>query len=370
MSSCSDILVSFLSDIGDDFVENFQFLDAEIDVSSFLDSSGPQKSKRLMDSSSSLSIASEMSEGSSSSSPVYSSVSACSDTESVHSEGVSEENDSTCRGANEITTQWNSNIVKRELSELSSGENSGIDYENEVWGNKRKAPQLTISEKKTKQTPEQKLVAVVHMLKRVKSRRASGLYTGSFGHSSSQLQRHSDPVGATEKFLSYVLCSKSTNHQDLIKVCSTSAVFQCKALSSLHHFAQAQRSQLNLCAWMPVHSSLQTYPEKHSGIGQISGANRVFMSSIDDLLPTSLTSKISFSLSIDQTSVVVSATYDQVTAQFTWRSVGLTALGYAHEIEFTGLIRSSFCKDGICSAWISFDSCQIVRLCKSISGIA
>ena len=38
--SYSDILSSFLSDVGDDWTENFQFTDIESDVSSFFTSSG------------------------------------------------------------------------------------------------------------------------------------------------------------------------------------------------------------------------------------------------------------------------------------------------------------------------------------------
>ena len=212
-----------------------------------------------------------------------------------------------------------------------------------------------------KQSPEEKVVQIVCNLKKIRARKESGLFTGPYAQYPVQLERQEDPVASCDTFLKLFFASMNTTAQDLLKVTAPSGVLNCQALSSLHHFAQAKRTRMNLTAWMPVHESLSMYPEKHLGVGQIAGASREFLSILADLLNVEVVKNMNFSTTLMYDSIVVSSSNDQVTAQFSWASEGLTGMGFPKEIIFSGLIRCAFCKDGISSAWIHFDSCTIVR---------
>ena len=339
--SCSDILLSFLADMGDDFADQFQFLDCDADslVSGHYDKSSIDLNRKDFNCVSS--------EGGSS--PVYSTYSCDSDDEltAIHPpEGYS---------------GWDFNVPEL----VSASLDLQFQESTPAPSKKRKSEYTKKSDKKCRQTVEEKMATVVGLLKDVKAHKSF------FKPKSTKMvldKINGNPVATVEAILRATLASTASNPKDLLKFFAPSAVLHSTALSSLHAQAQMMRSKMHLNAWSPSVAS-QPFPDKHIGVGQISGASRSFMSSIGDLLSGSNTvsHKLKFHVELVKHAVVVSAMSDQVAAPFNWRTEGLVSQGSrSTEVEFNGLIRCTFGEEGVLSASISFDACAPVRQCSAL----
>jgi len=363
--SCSDILLSFLADMGDDWSDNFQFsdFDAEnIDLSDYNLKPPPSFGTSAPMKCSSVSLASM--DNSSCSSPVYSNYS----NDSESDEDIIYD---LCSGSG-TGSVWNEReVLHQKMVSIEHSPNvapfkpSFVPVDN-CASKKRKfenvvvAKKETIETKKAKQTPEEKVVTIIGMIRKIKNRG-----TESPVKDSVPLQRHADPAGAVNDLLKAILASKSTSPQELLKVLSPTATLHSTAFSSLHSQAQSKRTKMNLNAWVPVpNQGPVRYPEQHKGVGQIAAACRAFSSSIADLLSGPLFSKVKFSAALLPKTTVISASGDRLASNFLWTTVGLVELGLTSEIEINGLIRCSFSKDGISSANISFDAYSPVRQCS------
>lgn len=174
--------------------------------------------------------------------------------------------------------------------------------------------------------------------------------------------RYANPIGTAESYLQALFNATPTSPQDLLKLSSSTATFSCKALSSLVAQSQSKKAMKKLSAWMPVNSqSAKEFPESHSGIGQIAAASRAFVSGMGDIVSQSLMGKMKFNVSIQRDSAITSRFGDRLSAPFVWKSEGLMAMGYPEELEFNGLIRCTFVKEGVATANVSFDACKIIR---------
>jgi len=359
-----DIIRSFLADVADDgWSENFQFFDVEADDIDLVSTGFIGKATSTLSKSHTADRESASSDDNSTcSSPAYSQYSD-SDSEDEMLKSLCEDGwdwaeqfDLTVPAP--VQLQYEPVDVKPIISSVAPS-----TFEGQIGSKKRKAdeqpskqPRETIEMKKAKQSPEEKVVSVVAMLRTIRQKNASrGVY------------KHPDPVGTAESLVKTVLASKSTSPADLLKIFSPSATLRSTALSSLHSQAQEKRNKMNLCAWMPPKQIVSKFPEKHNGVGQIAGATRSFVSSISDLMGNHVSNKVQFEATLLRDSVMVSATGDQLASQFVWRSRGLVAQGITSELEFNGLIRCTFSKDGVSSATISFDAFTPARQCASLS---
>jgi len=174
--------------------------------------------------------------------------------------------------------------------------------------------------------------------------------------------RYANPIGTAESYLQALFSSTPSSPQDLLKLSSSTATFSCKALSSLVAQSQSKKAMMKLAAWMPVNSqSAQQFPESHCGIGQIAAASRAFVAGMSDIVSQALLAKLKFHVHIIRDSAITSKFGDRLSASFVWRSEGMVAMGYPEELEFNGLIRCTFVKEGVSTANVSFDACKIIR---------
>jgi len=340
--SSADILVSFLADIGDDWHDGgFHFPEpGDIDISSYIDDNFCDEDK----------LYTEIPFTSACSSPAYSNYT------SGNESDTEEEKFQHLRERITVSSSNNSsstNDLDEEERAVCKSLTTKKDKKRKFSSNYSKKNE---HDKRSRQTPEEKVTSVISLLKEIKDKNKKS--------SPKNFQRHPNPVGATQSILNALLVSKSTNPQDLLKVFVPSAVLYSSAVSSLHSTAQCIRSKRNLAAWAPVGASLQAFPCKHTGVGQIAGASRAFTSSISDLLSERVAHKIQFTTSLLADSVVISPDGDRLASQFNWHSIGLVEQGFDSEIEFNGLIRCTFCKEGVSSVTISFDACTPYRQCE------
>jgi len=178
---------------------------------------------------------------------------------------------------------------------------------------------------------------------------------------STRRYRFSNPVGSAEAYLNSIFGSSAVTPQALLKLASPTSTFQCKALSSLVDQSNSKKTQMKLAAWAPVNPKQIAFPESHVGIGQVAAASRAFVSSMAEILSHSVLSKLKSSVHIPSHSAILSKYGDQLSAPFHWKSEGMIAMGYPEELEFNGLIRCSFVPEGVASASVSFDACKIIR---------
>jgi len=369
--SCSDILLTFLDEMNDDWSSNFQFSEFcadDIDLSGYMAAPpktfiGTDINKKAYHDTLGVSCRSD----SGNSSPAYSNYSSSED-----SDGEDEMIRNLCAEVCADGWDWDSEDLTKEVvpevnkaahEEIKTEQSSVVSVQAQKCANKKRKAETpapkereTIETKKAKQTPEEKVVCIVSMIRNIKKKSVSV----------SDSYRHPDPQGTAENLLRAIIGSKSTNPQELMGIFSPTGVLNCKSISSLYSEAQSKRDQMNLSAWMPAKQSVKTFPCQHKGVGQISGAARTFVSSMCDLLPARIVSKVQFSTAVLNESVIISADGDQLAANFTWRSVGLIAQGMKNELEFNGLIRCTFGKDGVSNATVSFDVCKPVRACASL----
>jgi len=349
--SCSDILLSFLADIGDgqeEWADHFQFLDfdATPDLSGYgLDVKAPLSGSPSL---ARMPISDHLfaDETSGNSSPSYSCYSESDDDDAMMKIGWDFSEPGSVEAGTSATQEVPaaSGLVKKRKATSSPGSN---EYKKSSGGSD--------SAKKSKQTVEEKMATVCQMLRATRELKRNLSVQPKY--------RNPDPIGTVEAILRALLGSKTTSQNDLLKLFSPSGVLNSTALASLHAQAQLKRAQMNLVAWMPapLMQSLSVCPEKHTGVGQIAGAARTFVNSISDLMTNSIAAKVQFVTELHRDSVVISNTGDQFASQFTWKSTGLVAQGMAGELEFNGLIRCSFGKEGVSSCAISFDACTPVR---------
>ena len=234
--------------------------------------------------------------------------------------------------------------------------------------------------KKYKQSPGEKVKCVVRMLRKMVYRDEEEECEDSDREPRRDLRRNIDqfsgipplppkpsldPLEQAQKLLSLLLSSKQTTVLDFRTICSPSMMLMSRPLSSLHEEIRWARTQMHLSAWsVPRENSVIDFPEVHHGIGQVSAAARSFLSLMSDLLSPSLVQHIHFDASVSpegKKNVIVTARGDHLTAPFTWKSDGMRAMGFPEELEFNGLIRCSFGKDGISKCTVSYDGCTIVR---------
>lgn len=177
--------------------------------------------------------------------------------------------------------------------------------------------------------------------------------------------RCSEPVALATKYLQAMFNNKPVSPQDLLKISSAGSTFECKALSSMVEMSQSKRAMAKLSAWMPAVSATNKqayqFPSTHTGIGQIAAASRAFNASMNDMLTPSLVSKLGFDVNIPTSSAITSKNGDRLSSAFTWSTKGLVAMGYPKELEFHGLIRASFGCEGVTSCNVEFDACKVMR---------
>jgi len=168
---------------------------------------------------------------------------------------------------------------------------------------------------------------------------------------------HVSLLETTQAYLEHLLGIKPMPPADLLRCANVTSVLSSKSLSSFVSLSQSKHARQRLTAWAPLKNS--AFPEVHTGIGQVSAASRGFSSAIRDLISPSIIEKLTFSVQIDAASVI--SVSDKLSASFSWRSVGVTTMGFPQELEFNGLIRCSFVPEGLADATVLFDACKLVR---------
>jgi len=335
--SCSDILLSFLADAGEDWAESFIFPEADgsIDVTDYLNKSDYVELER----------------------PV--SPASCSSEEQL----VSEEDDRDFQDALDAFEFTEDEFAAGDY--LPFGLDSMQMMPSEAptsSGSKRKACEEfsePVSKKASKLTPEEKIVNVVGLLQKYRVQR--GIELAIEQKNATRRHRYSNPIGTAESYLQAILGSSPATPIDLMKLSSPSASLQSQSLASLVAQVQSQKAHMKLSAWMPVSQAISVFPETHNGVGQTAAASRGFASAMTDMISMPVMQNLKFSVSIPQGSAIISAYGDQLSAPFVWRSEGMVAMGYPEELEFNGLIRCSFVKEGVSAASVSFDACRLVR---------
>ena len=129
------------------------------------------------------------------------------------------------------------------------------------------------------------------------------------------------------------------------------------ALTSLFSLAHQRRIESKLSAWAPIEKS-ETFPDRHSGIGQVAAASRCFSRVLTDLLPGSGSRSTSINVQIKRTAM---SFRNQLIAPFNWRCSSTD--GTHKSVEFSGLIRCNFSQSKISFAHISFDAFTVIRQC-------
>lgn len=174
--------------------------------------------------------------------------------------------------------------------------------------------------------------------------------------------RYNTPIDTATTYLQSLFNSKPVSPQELLKLSSSNSVLHCKALSSLVTNSQSKRAMAKLSAWIPPSSMADAgFPENHTGIGQTAAASRAFTSAMNDVLGQSLMSKLRFNVHIPKANAIISKHGDRLSAPFVFKSEGMIAMGHSREIEFNGFITCNFVKEGISDASVYFDACKIIR---------
>jgi len=342
--SCSDILLSFLADAGEDWAESFIFPEADgsIDVSDYLNKSDYVDEE-------------------------------CPPSPSSCSSDVlgTPEDDKIFQEALDSLEFTDEEYASGEYLPFGLEDNTSTCIQNkpiENLSNKRKAESsndVPVLKKKSKNETDEKISNVVSLLQKYKIKREQDLELEK--SKASRRFKFNNSVTIAEAFLKSVLgCTSSATPVELLKLASPTATFQSKALSSLVAQAQSKKAQLKLSAWCPVNQSVSLFPESHTGIGQIAASSRGFSSAMCDIISQTVLNKLKFSVTIPKDSSVTSKYGDQLSSPFVWKSEGMLALGYPEELEFNGLIRCSFVREGISSAYISFDACKIIRQSQTL----
>jgi hypothetical protein len=215
--------------------------------------------------------------------------------------------------------------------------------------------------KKNKLTTEQKMSTLISMLKTIRK--------NSMPPSPEPLNRFDslpptadEAYDRAETFLSNMLSGNICKPEDLIQNVEPTAVLYIPALTSLFSLAHQRRSENRLSAWAPADRSLESFPDRHTGIGQIAAASRCFARVLSDILPSSAPKSASpykIGVHIKRSPMTFQ---NQIVAPFVWRCVPVNESD--NSIDFTGLIRCNFLEKKISSAHITFDAFTIIRQCS------
>lgn len=408
MADCSNILLSFLSDVGEDWSDSFIFPDTEVsqhmDVDQFIVKADYIQQPALNSSTSTSSIATDGSpcttrESSlnssasddkefqeslenlfdfsndefdvfttedmfgSSPAPAVTSVFDC--YEGSYIDAGSFSSPSSISPGNTSNSHQMSVIKCDPVKSTVYVNVNGTKVEESMMtsqiGIKRNREESTDDPKAAKASVNQKITAVCGMLKqysywkKAEEEKDRRLAAKRF--------RYTTPIETATMYLQSLFNSKPVTPQELLKISASNSILYCKALSSLVQNSQSKKAMAKLSAWMPVGASTSTsaFPETHSGIGQIAAASRAFTSAMNDVLGHYLMCKLTFSVHIPPESAITSRFGKKLSAPFVFKSIGMISLGYPEELEFTGSINCSFIKEGIQSASVYFDACKIVR---------
>jgi hypothetical protein len=390
-SDCSNILLSFLSDVGEDWSDSFIFPDTELsmhtNVDNFLVKEEIKAPLTATDGRKSACTTRESSLNSTESldekdfednwdclfdfnndifatEDMFASTMVSNDNNLMSSfsnelsSSSSPSSPSTSKPA--ITITSTDNGVSKMLVNLN-----GTQFEQPVMtsqvGMKRNREECTDDPKAAKASVNQKITAVCGMLNQYRSWKKKEEEKDR--RMAAKRFRYSSPLETATTYLQSLFNSKPVTPQELLKMSSSGSVLHCKALSSLVQNSQSKKAMAKLSAWMPVGASAHTsdFPENHTGIGQTAAASRAFSSAMNDVLGVSLMSKLSFDVNIPADSAIISKYGDRLSAPFVFRSEGMISMGYPEELEFNGSITCNFVKEGIQNASIYFDACKIIR---------
>jgi len=364
--SVSEILLSFLAESSaiqhHHGFEDFQFPDISTDVNEMMAFSEfleliPEEAIPYPD------VFAEDSDYSSSesSSPSYST--------SASSDEYNEESDADFADFWDICeSDYSQTLQKHSTSSLGSSDTSSVQPS--IVKPKRKRVRksrakvgISITKKQRKLTPEEKVIDLVQRLKQAK-----GILVLKSGSSSKQLSLEKevksfnyDITQYSEEFLRGILTGNVSSIRSLSSILAPTGFLTSKSIASLHTCADQKRKALKLSTWNPSPVRSFDFPDVHKGIGQITGAARGFLSALSDLIPPATFNKLSFDVAINNDSTMSSFDEAQLAASFLWRSKGMVEMGFLSELEFHGLIRGAFCREGIASMNVSFDTCSLLR---------
>ena len=167
-----------------------------------------------------------------------------------------------------------------------------------------------------------------------------------------------------EDFLSCIFSAKNVNGctpLDLTATIEHSGSLYIPALTSLFSLAHHKRSQNNLSAWAPVHESVEIFPERHTGVGQIAAASRCFSRTLSDLITERTFKGTEISVMVKRSAMSYN---NQLIAPFIWRCK--QGNGEFKDIEFSGLIRCVQGTSKFSFVHISFDAFTIIRQSEQI----
>lgn len=226
---------------------------------------------------------------------------------------------------------------------------------------KRKSSYVCKKNKKLKIPAIEKVKRIVNLLKEMQRRNQAevkALPSPPFVEAST--------ASIAYTFLSHILGSKSVTVPDLVKVTTPTVTLSFPALSSLHEQVQQESAKKNLTAFIKPNTHM-AFPIIHNGVGQVASAARGFQSTMADLLSYSILSNINFTVEIPSHTTMVTPGNDQLTAPFTWRTDGMIRMGFQGEMNFNGLLRCTISKYGfISSASITYDGAKIVRCAEEL----
>jgi hypothetical protein len=244
--------------------------------------------------------------------------------------------------------------------ETSASEDSSSDSDTPpvpeyLHRQKQQATKTVSKMKKKKMTVSEKVTTLVTILKGMRrSMQPSSPILETDPQSNVTLD---EAYRRAELFLAGILSGDLARPEDLTNNFETSGSLYIPALTSLFSLAQQRRAQSRLSAWAPVEKS-DSFPDKHSGVGQVAAASRCFSRVLSDLLPGSGAKSSMITVQINRSAI---SFRNQLIAPFIWRC--LSRDGSHKNVEFSGLIRCNFAQSKISTAHISFDAFTIIRQC-------
>ena len=180
---------------------------------------------------------------------------------------------------------------------------------------------------------------------------------------------YTEPVDLYQKaetFLRAMMSNEQCSSSELNTCLQPRATFNSSSLSSL---IMQVKSWVNQKKNLNVHSvwnaSCLDFPNQHTGAGQIAGAARGFATALSDIIPPSVYRNLEFRVDLSKSDCLLNG--NLFSSVFTWRTVGMTKLGYPNDLECHGLIRCVFKGDKIVRASISFDAFKIIHQVSCIS---
>ena len=247
--------------------------------------------------------------------------------------------------------------------ETSASEDSSSDSESSPVPAKtlRQTQQATKSvsklkkKKKIKMTVAEKVTTLVTILKGI--RKASQPVSPVSETLSDSNLSLDEAYQRAELFLAGMLSGDLSRPEDLTNTFEPFGSLYIPALTSLFSLAHQRRAESKLSAWAPVEKS-ETFPDKHSGAGQVAAASRCFSRVLSDLLPGSGARSSMINVEVKRSAI---SFRNQLIAPFTWRC--LSRDGSHKKVEFSGLIRCNFAQSKISFAHISFDAFTVIRQC-------